>query len=642
MTMYRWQLSEDNRFVLYDGEQYLLDAYAKAVHADDRQIDTRTAALTNCVQADNMLMLTFTDDNGLVLSETLHIENGIPTAKCILSDTSGGNVETNRLVPLVFQDSQRDTAAKLSLWKSLWTRMLTVPYDNTMWLRFEALPQRAGRVSYDLTVLMDSESREGLLVGALDFVEWKNALVGSAYDARAIEAVSGWADGGSHDSMSHGTMIGKQIASSTFCVLHGDDWRLLLEQYGDVIHTRQPILQWDEGSPFGYNSWAGLATRLNESSFRHTAAFLRDELRSAGFENRGISYVNLDAWWQPIGEDGLARLRDEQHANNQRAGIYDAPFAFFNHDPQAEIPGMPGHRYEEMLLHDDHGHLLPRVDGAIPMDVTHPLWREFTRRKFDQFINWGYDYIKVDFMSHGGMEGIHYDKQVRTGRQALNQGYRYLTELLSEKRVGKPFFISLSIAPMFPCGYGHARRFSCDAFGTNEDVEYVLNAQTYGWWQNRRIYDFNDPDHIVLLRAFCMGRDSTEGEARARYTSAVIAGGVMMLSDNYDLPEAMARAKMFATNRAVNAVAQARADFRPVELADSYASHAFTASIEGKKYLALFGLKNTTEIVSVSCRRAGIPEGTWRDLWSNTLLHTDNGTITWQFDGCNALLLVHE
>ena len=51
-----------------------------------------------------------------------------------------------------------------------------------------------------------------------------------------------------------------------------------------------------------------------------------------------------------------------------------------------------------------------------------------------------------------------------------------------------------------------------------------------------------------------MQRDSTEGEARARYTASAIAGTVMMLSDDYDRPEAMARARMFATNPEVNAV----------------------------------------------------------------------------------------
>lgn len=46
-----------------------------------------------------------------------------------------------------------------------------------------------------------------------------------------------------------------------------------------------------------------------------------------------------------------------------------------------------------------------------------------------------------------------------------------------------------------------------------KDTEYTLNALSYGWWQDK-VYQFNDPDHIVL-------RDATDGENRARVTSGL-------------------------------------------------------------------------------------------------------------------------
>ena len=77
------------------------------------------------------------------------------------------------------------------------------------------------------------------------------------------------------------------------------------------------------------------------------------------------------------------------HENDQRAGIYDAPFAFFGKEPDAEIPGIAGHCFNEILLRDSKGRLLSRVDGAIPYDVTHPLWKEYTRRKFNELCKMG-------------------------------------------------------------------------------------------------------------------------------------------------------------------------------------------------------------------------------------------------------------
>lgn len=136
---------------------------------------------------------------------------------------------------------------------------------------------------------------------------------------------------------------------------------------------------------------------------------MREELRPIGYENKGVNYCNLDAGWSAFPEEKLIKLTAQLHENGQKAGIYDAPFAFFGKDVQEEIKGVPGHTFEEILLRDEKGDPLPRVDGAIPYDVTHPLWKEYTEYKLGRFLEWGYDYVKLDFMTHGGMEGCHYD-----------------------------------------------------------------------------------------------------------------------------------------------------------------------------------------------------------------------------------------
>ena len=308
-----------------------------------------------------------------------------------------------------------------------------------------------------------------------------------------------------------------------------------------------------------------------------------------------------------------------------------------------EIPGIAGHCFNEILLRDSKGRLLPRVDGAIPYDVTHPLWKEYTRRKFNDFVKWDFDYVKVDFMSHGGMEGVHYDSSVRTGRQALNAAYQFIDELLKPEKTGKPFFISLSIAPLFPNGYGHARRFSCDAFGTAEDVEYVLNAQTYAWWQNHRLYAFNDPDHSCLLKSFCMDRDSSLGEARARYTASAIAGTVMMLSDDYEREEAKERSRILTGNTEVNKVAASRVAFRPTEAGGTSASHCFTAVIDGKQYIAMFSWETGEQIVELDPLRAGLKTGvSYRELWSGKTVQEKDGRISWNIKDCDAALFKEE
>ena len=637
-SCWSWKEEENGVFTLYLGLKPLLSASASASAADRPEvIDTRNAALRSVRAENGGLELVYESASGLRLTESLTVSENGAGACCRLSRADGTPVRSDSLTPLIAHARGDDTPY---LWRDLGAKMLLVPYDNDMWMRYEAVALRAGRKSYDVTVLFNEESREGLLIGAMDFGVWKNAVACPGMDARILEARCGRdaSDEGTHDYAPHGAVEGTEIASSRFMIMYGPDWRDLLEAYADTLSAERAPRRWELGVPFGFNSYAGLARNLNADNFTASGVFVHDALMPLGFENHGTTFINLDGGWQRVSEADRLRIRDELHARGQKAGIYDAPFACF-WPLEKEIPLMPGHTFSEIVLRDGRGEPLPRIDRAVPYDVTHPLWLEWTEKKAAQFLAWDYDYLKIDFLSHAGMEGLHADPAVATGRQALMYGYRVLERLFDERRIGRPFFLSLSIAPLFPFGFGNARRFSCDAFGLSEDIEYVLNAQTYSWWTGGRLYQFNDPDHIVLMRSFCMLRDSTEGEARARYTSAAIAGSVMLLADDYALPGAMDRTVRIAGNPLVNAVAKSGAVFRPADSAGGSACPVFTAVICGVVHAALFSWKEHGETLRVPLGRAGLPEGTYTDLWTGRRLQTENGLLCWHTDGTDALLL---
>ena len=69
------------------------------------------------------------------------------------------------------------------------------------------------------------------------------------------------------------------------------------------------------------------------------------------------------------------------------------------------------------------------------------------RATIRHLIDLGVDYIKIDFLSHGSVEGAHYRPEF-TGRMALNYAYSVLSEEID--RAGREIFVSLSIAPLFP------------------------------------------------------------------------------------------------------------------------------------------------------------------------------------------------
>ena len=122
--------------------------------------------------------------------------------------------------------------------------------------------------------------------------------------------------------------------------------------------------------------------------------------------------------------------------------------------------------YGDILLRDQDGEILPDVDGGLAIDPTHPGNLARIDWFMDKFVSEGFEYIKLDFMAHGALEGKHYDPNITTGIAAYNYGLSYLTDKLSPERIGRPFFINLSIAPLFPYSYAHSRRISCDVFGT--------------------------------------------------------------------------------------------------------------------------------------------------------------------------------
>jgi hypothetical protein len=643
--MYQITCLDNGSFCFKKEENKIVTFYAQAIERTKGMIDTRTCKILKTTKEENqkkkesggILTISFLSASALIFTEKISLQSdGTVSIKGEVTGQSGEEVHVIKILPFVMEAPDSESPSFL---RSLWTKMLVVPYDNTMWVRYEALPLRPGRTSYDVTALFQEDSREGLVIGAEDFDTWKNAVYCSGREARVLEACSGTADKATHDSCPHGIVSGTVVASARFLLLYGMDYRRLLEKYGMLLKNSGKNLKWKGGVPFGWNSWAGFALRLDQDNFREAGTFIRNELMPRGYENNRTAYVNLDAGWNKIPEEELKNLVGELHGKGQKAGIYDAPFAWFGKNPEDEIPGVQGHTYSDILLKDENGIVLPRVDGAVPLDITHPLWIQHEKWQLERFIRWGFDYVKLDFLSHGAMEGNHWNKNCMTGRQALMQGYTLINETLDEYKIGRPLFISLSIAPLFPHGFGHARRFACDAFGLAEDVEYVLNALTYAWWQNTTLYQYNDPDHICLYKSFCADRPSLEGEARARYTASVISGTVMMLSDDYGIPEARQRTIRLSSNKEINTLATSGKSFVPVEAAGASASKTFVLEWNGQFYAALFHWKDQPGKEYLDLKRAGLPHPCKiRDLWTDKEMLCSGDVVSWNFTGCDSAL----
>ncbi|MBD2868005.1 alpha-galactosidase [Paenibacillus arenilitoris] len=506
-------------------------------------------------------------------------------------------------------------------------RALFVPFDNDKWVRYASHAIPCSVHSYEATAVYRAGSRNGFVLGSVTHDVWKTGLVVEGTFAETVgrlRVYGGAADLQTRDTVPHGAVRGKTLLSPTLFVGAFADYRDGLEAYGQANAALTPALKWEGGVPMGWNSWSAVMSKLDFDVYAHTSDFFAKELQHSGFaDDEGSLYVNFDAFSDNLTKEELQEAVRRVKANGQKPGTYYTPFAFWGSDPDTPVEGTDGTvRYRDILLKDRSGNPLPRLDGALPIDPTHPEALARIKRKVDAVVEAGYDYLKMDFLTHGAMEGVRYDPNARTGIQAYNAGMAFIRDLLDPARIGRPFLINLSIAPLFPHGYAHSRRVSCDAFGLIGDTEYMLNALTYGWWINDNLYRFNDPDHIVLYKSDNQ-RATTEQEGRSRLNSGVIAGTSLLLGDDYRMEEAAKRAKAWMTNKEVIALARRGRTFRPAEgRSGAKGEDLFVLTGEDGTWIAAFNFDGDNgKAMTLSFDRLGIDTSSAlvvRDLWSGS------------------------
>ena len=636
----RYDFGRSAAEILNDGSFfYLLDScrirhvHSRADSADGRTVNTRSAKYKGTEEysgQDQMgiflqLISTF-EEQFLILKRHLYLyETGEIVIRLELRDKRGAKIRSRYLAPL---DAPYPDKTGNPLFLSLDQKMLLVPYDNDMWARYESAVPRPGRTSYDVTAIYNEQTFEGLVVGAMDFDVWKNAIVWSAHDARAFTAFCGVADAATHDMLPHGIVSGESVISSRFVMFWSSNIKEGMVRYGALCTKFHPPRPWRGKSVFGWNSYSALGLGLKLSHWEEAGDFIRKEL-PAFCDEDGISYINLDGCFG-MSRKEIRRIVDKLHANGQKAGWYAAPciaMKFMSHLPP----------FSSMILKDERGQPLPPADGSLPLDVTHPLWEKYARNQIKSVLDLGFDYIKLDFLSHAGVEGRHYRKEF-TGRMALNHAYRIIENEIS--KAGREVFVSLSIAPLFPYHLGNARRSCCDSFGHMDDTRYVLNALNFGWWTNGTLYRYNDPDHLALYHSVIDGRPETaQSEARSRYLSGLISGTLMILSDNYG-PEgdpdrihaARQRTKALANNQKLNELAQFGKAFVPVELGSDTAS-CYTLCHQGRYFAALFNFSAKQHMVGFSAPRGNLPiRGRTVSLWDGAE-NTYQGELNVTLDG---------
>lgn len=507
----------------------------------------------------------------------------------ILTDISlsaGEETETNYMAPAVIPSLGEHSA---------FDRALFVPFDNDAWIRYRSAPigEMTEKLrSYEVTSIYNASTRKGVVLGAVEHDNWKNA-VDMEKDGRVI-LFSGVADELTRDRAPHGMVKGKTVKSAMMMVGLFDDWRQGMETYADVNAAEARPREWDKAVPVGWNSWGTLQFNVNHDNATEVAEFFADELQPRSFGNSdGLTYIGLDSGWNSFTEDELKDFASTCKQHRQIPCIYWTPFTDWGKNPERDVPGAEEYKYRDIYLYADGQP--EELDGAWAVDPTHPAVRRMMETTADLFRRCGYEYVKMDFMTHGRLEADSwYLDRITTGTQAYNYGMQLLDSIFHD------MYLNLSISPIFPSQYAQSRRIACDAWNEIGHTEYTMNALSYGWWIDR-VYNYNDADHVVL-------RDATEGENRARITSAVITG-LFIIGDDFSRggdEEVKNRARKYLTNPDINKIADGRS-FRPLTGESENSENAFVRTEDnGDVYLAIFNYTEEDTRANLPLKRMGI------------------------------------
>ena len=524
----------------------------------------------------------------------------------------GANASANWMGPVVVS-----TTGGVDIGSYNDERALYVPFDNDDFYRYNAMSINSSTVSYEVSAFYDNTTRNGLVVGSVTHDTWKSGVYfnGSNNKLNQMNVYGGvtspW------DVAPHGFVTGSVISSPTMFVGFGNDWRTVMENYAGENARLAPPLIWTNGVPFGWNSWGvtNYEFQITYAALIAVSDSIHTNLQRCGFTNQGTVYVNIDSYSQ-LNNTDLQNFANHCHANGQKAGIYFTPFNYWGTASQGSNTTATGsgYKWSDLYLRTTNGTPIS-YDGAIALDPTHPGTKASILNQVDTLIADGFDYLKLDFLSHGALEGVHYDPNVTTGIRAYNQGMQFLLNA-----VGGKMFISESIAPLFPYQYGDSRRIACDAYTSLiSNTAYTMNSVTYGWWLDG-LYPFNDPD----IMTFDNGPDVNE--VQSRLINCAITGVYLNGSILTNLVS-IGTAQTCLTNAAMDAVARVGRTFTPVEgNTGSSAANLFVRQDGATWCIAVFNYGSAMTNATVNLSRAGLPPElyTATNLWDGTTTMVSN------------------
>ncbi len=333
---------------------------------------------------------------------------------------------------------------------------------------------------------------------------------------------------------------GRRMSSERLAIEPASEPRAAMLRYGDALARQMGATPWPRAVT-GWCSWYYYYQGLREEHIVSNLEYIAAQRRELPVE-----YLQIDDGYQAgIGDwlttnekfaHGMGWLAERIHERGLKAGLWLAPFMIgqksrlWQEHPDWAVQYKTERPYIAMINWGQE---------CYAMDLTRPdviEWLEAIFRKV--FDEWGYDYVKVDFLYAGAVDGIRNDPNV-TRAQAYRRGIETIRSTAGERFIlgcGMPVGPSVGIingarigpdvTPFwYPAGLPRqAGRSDLSSPSVINSARNVLNR----FWMHGRLW-LNDPDCLLA-------RDSETvlnlEEIRTLVALIGMSGGMMLDSDD--------------------------------------------------------------------------------------------------------------
>lgn len=405
--------------------------------------------------------------------------------------------------------------------------------------------------------------------------------------------------------------------------------------------------QWAQTPPMGWNSWDCYGPTVTESEVKANADYMAANLKKHGWEyvvvdirwyvandkaggyNQKNAIVVMDEYgrYQPAenrfpsgkGGKGFKALADYIHGKGLKFGIHlmrgIPKIAVARHTLVKGTDGITADR----IYNEDR--LCPWLKDNYTVDYTKPGAQEYYNSLFEQYAQWGLDFIKIDDLSTP-----YHKEEIEMIRKAID-------------RCGRPIVLSTSPSDT-PVSAGehlkeHANmwRMVNDVWDVWGHITHLMNV-AQGWYKYIAPGTWPDCDMIPLGHIALRGERGEDRMTRLTrdeqltlmtfftiFRSPLMYGGDLPTMDKWTLS--------LLTNEEVLRMHREGTDVRQLFNEDGRVAVTSRNANTGETYLALFNIADKEQTVTASTSSLAIKGKTkLTDLWTGKSSGKASGKIS--------------